>query len=948
MTLPTGSDLGPFASLAEDLQAITVALAATTTEREVIEIVLAPAVEALGAVAGIVLLVDHTDQQLKIAGSQGYEDITLTVWQEGPIENHLLIADILRMGEGRYFEYAGALKEAYPDLESRTGGLVAVANATLPMFLDNEPLGVVVLDFKEPHHFTPAERRFLTILSAQCAVALGRAAATRTLEAKVEERTRQLEEERAAQTVFVAFTEAVGSETDLLRLAQEAIAVLQRRFPGASAVYYEEERTLWKGRVWSDNLRPELIQVITAGIPSETPIFAQVIQTRQAVFTDGWDPQRERVASSEDYSAAGNYPLVIGDELHSLLSIGLRETHAWSEADRALFRAVGRGLNLALERTETARQVARQNAELQARTRALEAFAELTRDLALTTDPLLLIRRALEVMMSLLVDAAVSFYVLEDGQWHSRVQHGTLRSPELQAAVDAGLPYAETGNLVIPWTTGQPYYQDVYDHTTDNLPSLAGHFSATATLPLRMEGKLIGILAFVLFDQRHWSSVDRVVLETTVQSLELALDRAAAAQLLHLQKEEAERRSQALEAFAELSRDFAGETGRYALVRRAQDIVLSLLPPGYALYWEEAHDHWALKSQAGDIGNPELQRLVDEQGLPLEAPTLRHTWLTGEATYQDHYDQGADTPVELVRHVQAAAVFQVKMYGQAIGLLAIGLFDQRTWTPMDRAVLETAVYSLGLVLERAQSLGALAERTVQLEEANHELQASNDELEAFTYSASHDLRTPVRHVMGFAELAQRALAKTPNENAQRYLEVVKQGAQRMNALIDGMLVLSRSGRQELRVQPVDLNLLVLQAQRDVGEEFDGHPVRWRVAELPEVQGDREMLQQVMTNLLSNAVKYSAKHELSEVQIWCEENAAEWKISVQDNGVGFDPAYAQKLFGIFQRLHTEREFKGTGIGLATVRRIVLKHGGQVFAESPDDSGATFSFTLPKMP
>ncbi|WP_407543203.1 GAF domain-containing protein (plasmid) [Deinococcus radiomollis] len=240
MTSQPGADLGPFAPLAAYIQEITEALAATTTQREVIEIVLTPAVQAIGASAGIVLSVDETDQQMKIAGSQGYEDGPPTLWQEGPINDNVLIADILRMKEALYFEDAGALKAAYPELESRTGGLLPVANATLPMFLDGQPLGVIVLDFREPHHFTTAERRFLKILSAQCAIALGRAQATVLLEDRVEartrqleERTRQLEDERAAQAAFVAFTETVGSETDLSSLVREAVKVLQSRFPGA-------------------------------------------------------------------------------------------------------------------------------------------------------------------------------------------------------------------------------------------------------------------------------------------------------------------------------------------------------------------------------------------------------------------------------------------------------------------------------------------------------------------------------------------------------------------------------------------------------------------------------------------------------------------------------------------------------------------------------------------
>ena len=311
MTLLPDADRRSSDQLSTYLQDITEALAASDTERKVIEIVLTPAVKVLGAVAGIVLLVDQTDQQMKIAGSQGYEDGALTPWQEGPIADHVLISDILRMKEALYFEYAGALKEAYPDLERRTGTLEVVANAVLPMFLDNRPLGVIVLDFTEPHTFTPPERRFLKILSGQCAVALGRAEATRTLETRVEERTRHLETEQAAQAAFVAFTEAVGSETDLPTLIRQAITVLQNRFPGASIGYYEKENHLWKARVWSDDLSPEQVAVITAGLPVETPLFAEMSQTRQPVFSDAWDAQRESVALSEEFGAAANYPLVI-------------------------------------------------------------------------------------------------------------------------------------------------------------------------------------------------------------------------------------------------------------------------------------------------------------------------------------------------------------------------------------------------------------------------------------------------------------------------------------------------------------------------------------------------------------------------------------------------------------------------------------------------------------
>ncbi|ULH17503.1 ATP-binding protein (plasmid) [Deinococcus sp. KNUC1210] len=337
---------------------------------------------------------------------------------------------------------------------------------------------------------------------------------------------------------------------------------------------------------------------------------------------------------------------------------------------------------------------------------------------------------------------------------------------------------------------------------------------------------------------------------------------------------------------------------------------------------------------------------MDEEGLPFEAPTLSLPWTTGTPLYQDHYAQGADTPAEIIRHVHAAASLRLHVHGVPVGILGIGLFDQRHWNSADRAVLETTISSLGLALERAQGLAELATRTTELEQSNQDLYAANEELEAFTYSASHDLRTPVRHVMGFAELALKALERGQYDKVAQHLEVVKQAAVRMTSLIDGMLILSRSGRQELSVQWTDLNALVAQAQRDVAAEFSQQPVQWHIEPLPRVQGDPLLLQQVLTNLLSNAVKYSGRRELSEIRVWAEEQPAEWTIHVQDNGVGFDARYARKLFGIFQRLHHERDFRGTGIGLATVRRIVLKHGGRVSAESQGEGGATFSFTLPR--
>ena len=257
-----------------------------------------------------------------------------------------------------------------------------------------------------------------------------------------------------------------------------------------------------------------------------------------------------------------------------------------------------------------------------------------------------------------------------------------------------------------------------------------------------------------------------------------------------------------------------------------------------------------------------------------------------------------------------------------------------------------AVVTLHDVTARRTAEQRLQVTVQQLQRSNAELSAANEELEAFAYSASHDLRTPVRHVQSFSELARKALSSAPNEGAERYLGHVEQAAQRMSSLIDALLSLSRSSRQDLTPAPVELELLFRRARRDMEGEQAGREVQWQMGALPMVVGDQALLQQVMNNLLANAVKFSRNREQALIEVWCEEDAAFWTVFVRDNGAGFDPRYAERLFGVFQRLHSEREFEGTGVGLATVRRIVLRHGGTVSASSTLGQGATFSFTLPR--
>jgi light-regulated signal transduction histidine kinase (bacteriophytochrome) len=223
------------------------------------------------------------------------------------------------------------------------------------------------------------------------------------------------------------------------------------------------------------------------------------------------------------------------------------------------------------------------------------------------------------------------------------------------------------------------------------------------------------------------------------------------------------------------------------------------------------------------------------------------------------------------------------------------------------------------------------------------------ELEAFSYSVSHDLRAPLRHIHGYVEMLQAATAGQLSEQANHFLKTLADASVEMGRLIDDLLAFSHLGRAEIRRTPVRLDELVRDVIRGLEMATHGRPIVWRIAPLPTVIGDASLLKQVLSNLVDNAIKYSRVRDPATIEIGCDgDEDGRVVVFVRDNGVGFDMQYAHKLFGVFQRLHRPEEFEGTGIGLATVRRIVARHGGRVWAEGAIDEGATVRFTLERSP
>ena len=236
----------------------------------------------------------------------------------------------------------------------------------------------------------------------------------------------------------------------------------------------------------------------------------------------------------------------------------------------------------------------------------------------------------------------------------------------------------------------------------------------------------------------------------------------------------------------------------------------------------------------------------------------------------------------------------------------------------------------------------VVERTAQLQAANHEL-------ETFSYSVPHDLRAPLRHVLGFMDLLRKEAGQSLSEKSIGYMTMISQATKRMGILIDDLLTFSRVGRSDMKKSEVNLDQLVKETLDDFQVDTKDRNIVWKIHQLPAVQADRALLRQALVNLVSNAVKFTGTRAEAKIEIGCALGRdSEIVVFIRDNGAGFDPRYAGKLFGVFQRLHTQEQFEGTGIGLANVQRIIHRHGGRTWAEGVVDSGATFYFSIPKNP
>ncbi len=465
-------------------------------------------------------------------------------------------------------------------------------------------------------------------------------------------------------------------------------------------------------------------------------------------------------------------------------------------------------------------------------------------------------------------------------------------------------------------------------------------------IPIRAHGKLLGSLNLA-FEQPHGYSEDDIgVGREVADSVAIALEQTRLHEALESHTRELEQSLEELRQIHRLSLLMGNTKSVDMLANETIRVLRSALNPDVILFYLRQNK----KLELLDHETGETKFVVSEaRHHHLGECLCGLTAQSGKAVFSDNIEADVRCTLNECKNagLRSFAGLPLLAGNKVIGVIGLGSLHPRDFSKQ-RSFLETLVNETAVGLQNAQLLEALRRHEAELEERvaqrTIELERANKELESFSYSVSHDLRAPLRAIDGFSRILEEDFAAELNDEARRLIGVVRDNTQRMGQLIDDLLDFSRISRKSITLSEVDLANLADSIFHELTDAAQREKIRFRVQKLPPAQADASLLRQVFSNLLANALKFSTGKKTPIIEFGFLIDESETVYYIRDNGVGFNMKYADKLFQIFQRLHSTEEFPGTGIGLSIVHRIITRHGGRVWAEAEEGKGATFYFTL----
>jgi GAF domain-containing protein len=555
------------------------------------------------------------------------------------------------------------------------------------------------------------------------------------------------------------------------------------------------------------------------------------------------------------------------------------------------------------------------NSELLARTRALEAFSRLTRGLSLETDRVTLVRRAQEVVQGLLPVGFAAYYEPEGPVWRMKTQVGDPGNAALQALMDAGMPI-DSPSFAHPFRTGRPEYQEAYVPGTDTAPELTEHVHSTAALPLRLGGDPVGLFGVVQFESRTWSRADRAVLETVVQHLSLALERAEAVRRLAEERE-------ALAAFMQFTELAAGTTEAGILAQHAAGVLHTALNIQSAVYFELEDDLWKAQFTSGALPTP-LERAL-RAGVPARAPTFDGPHRQRTPMFFEPWDAAADG-LQAAGHYRAVARYPVYPAGRPAGLLGMATTERATWTDREKAVFTAVGDSFRLALERAAMLE-------QVERQRERLADLNAEVGQVITRTARALEAPARWLEHLQASGQPTDPPQEGEPPQVEPAALRDEIVRLRQMSVDLRELAHMEERPLTVDLIPLGELFAEMQNEWQASPRTPSVMWLVEALPIVRGDRALLKRALEILMTFTQSETRGAQYLTVRSW--EVEGEVHVAVEDDGTGLTGEEAATLFDLAVR--TDQDVPVMAGTLIQVRRILARHGGWAWAEAGQSTG-----------